>query len=35
VYHPSRETALPCYLIKIAARVLASSGIIELRFEAW
>jgi hypothetical protein len=35
VYHPSGETVLPCYLIKIAARVLASSRIIELWFEAW
>jgi hypothetical protein len=35
VYHPSGETALPCYLIKIAMRVLASSRIIELWFEAW
>jgi hypothetical protein len=35
VYHPSGEMALPCYLIKIAARVLASSRIIELWFEAW
>jgi hypothetical protein len=29
------ETALPCYPIKIVARVLASSRIIELWFEAW
>jgi hypothetical protein len=35
MYHPSGETALPCYLIKIAARVLASSRIIELWFEVW
>jgi hypothetical protein len=35
VYHPSEETALPYYLIKIAARVLTSSRIIELWFKAW
>jgi hypothetical protein len=35
MYHPSGKTALPCYSIKIAARVLASSRIIGLWFEAW
>jgi hypothetical protein len=35
MYHPSGEMALPCYPIKIVVRVLASSRIIELWFEAW
>jgi hypothetical protein len=35
VKHPSGETALPCYRIKLLRRFLCSSRIVVLWFEAW